>query len=178
MEEKLDGKIYKITNLTNNKVYIGQTICDLKKRWIKHCSKSGCHAIRNAINKYGKNSFTIEKIDESNNFNDLNKKEIYWIEKNNSMCPNGYNLRKGGNRSPISEKTKEKIANTLRGRKRPESLRKKLSIARKGNSSRLGTGKKVYCVTNNTTYKSVKNISHNSVGNILSLYILISSVTV
>ena len=33
------GKIYKITNNINNKIYIGQTKQSLNERWYKHCSK-------------------------------------------------------------------------------------------------------------------------------------------
>lgn len=31
--------VYKITNKLNNKVYIGQTINKVKRRWQAHCSK-------------------------------------------------------------------------------------------------------------------------------------------
>ena len=34
----MKGKIYKITNKINGKVYIGQTIQNLKDRFNRHCS--------------------------------------------------------------------------------------------------------------------------------------------
>lgn len=33
--------IYKITNTINGKIYIGQTICSLSKRWYEHCWHAG-----------------------------------------------------------------------------------------------------------------------------------------
>ena len=65
------GKIYKITNKINGKIYIGQTVKSLKERFQKHCwgttEKDSYHlnmAIKKAIRKYGKQNFTIELIEE------------------------------------------------------------------------------------------------------------------
>ena len=54
------GKIYKITNLVNSKIYIGQTIRSLKERFRQHIYKQGCTYLHNAILKYGKENFKIE----------------------------------------------------------------------------------------------------------------------
>ena len=91
-------KIYKITNLLNNKVYIGQTKNSLSKRFREHCStKSFCLKLRNAIQKYGKENFTIEKIDEDTTKLGINTKEIHYISIFNSTDDNfGYNIQKGG----------------------------------------------------------------------------------
>lgn len=89
--------IYKITNKINNKSYIGQTVGCLKKRWSKHCSeKSKCIILKNAIKKYGKDNFIIEEIDGANFQSELNYKEWLLIHKFNSLWPNGYNIKKGG----------------------------------------------------------------------------------
>ena len=53
------GMIYKITNTVNDKVYIGQTIQQLKRRWNQHCcySKfSDVHLYR-AMRAYGIDKF-------------------------------------------------------------------------------------------------------------------------
>jgi group I intron endonuclease len=75
--------IYKITNNINNKVYIGQTIETIKKRWSRHtwkCTiKRNAMAITNAIIKYGKENFIIEQIDIAKSIEELNEKEIYYI---------------------------------------------------------------------------------------------------
>ena len=93
------GVIYKITNQVNNKVYIGQTIQNLKDRWYRHCGYSGSKGeqnmiIKKAIHKYGKENFNI-KILEICDSVELNEKEKYWISKYNSY-KNGYNATKGG----------------------------------------------------------------------------------
>lgn len=36
----MKGKIYKITNKINNKIYIGQTTCTIKERFQKHCQNA------------------------------------------------------------------------------------------------------------------------------------------
>lgn len=90
--------IYKITNKTNEKNYIGLTTRTLNERKIEHLSDSRCGsecAIHRAIRKYGEESFIWEVIDESDNAHELNEKEIYWIEKYDSYNT-GYNENKGG----------------------------------------------------------------------------------
>mgnify|MGYP003415896946 FL=1 len=76
--------IYKITNIQNNKVYIGQSIRPVNQRFRRHIND----AINNkldtyfarAIRKYGKDNFYIKIIDKADNQEELNLKEIYWIK--------------------------------------------------------------------------------------------------
>lgn len=93
--------IYKITNNINGKSYIGQSI-DIKKRWREHKSasfnknsKDYDMVIHRAIRKYGKENFSFEILEECNK-EELNKKEIEWIEKYDSTNK-GYNVSLGGN---------------------------------------------------------------------------------
>jgi hypothetical protein len=82
-------EIYKITNLINNKIYIGKDVsCD------KNYYGSGVF-IKKAIIKYGKENFTKEIIDTCYNYNELSVKEKYWIEfyKNKQLL---YNITEGG----------------------------------------------------------------------------------
>jgi group I intron endonuclease len=95
--------IYKITNLLNNKIYIGKTTRKLNARRLEHLSDSRVGSklpIHNAIRKYGENNFSFEVIDEANTQEELNDKEVYWIKKYNSYIhwnnSNGYNLSIGG----------------------------------------------------------------------------------
>jgi len=131
------GYIYKITNKVDGKIYIGQTIQILEYRWRKHRNvRSNCCYLKRAFNKYGIDNFEFKLIcicfDE-----DLNKYEIQYMEKYNSMVPNGYNLRKGGNSGKHHEETKKKISNTLKtthyqiGKPISEEIKKKISIALK-----------------------------------------------
>jgi group I intron endonuclease len=128
--------IYKITNSINDKVYIGQTVESLKKRWNRHtwvCTiKRNAMAITNAIVKYGKENFIIEEIDKADDIEELNEKEIYYINLYKSISPNGYNLTTGGNNKRLSEETKRKISESNKGRKTSDETRKKLSDSHKG----------------------------------------------
>lgn len=93
--------VYKITNILNNKVYIGQAK-DVKKRFQEHM-KCGlgidCPAnnkLYDAMKKDGLENFTFEVLEECP-AEDLNKKEKYYIEFYNSVSW-GYNSQHG-NRS-------------------------------------------------------------------------------
>ena len=95
------GYIYKITNLVNNKIYIGQTIHTLEYRFKQHINKSGCTKLHNAIVKYGKENFIIEEIEKVPQ-NILDEREIYWISYYDSTNRKlGYNILKGGKLGPL-----------------------------------------------------------------------------
>lgn len=112
-------KIYKITNAVNGKVYIGQTKGSIRSRFTQHCRPDNpCVALRNAINKYGKNCFFIEVIDTAINDKELDKKEIFWIKQYRSTDNKyGYNIAAGGN---VTAKTKRVVC--LDTRKKYDSI--------------------------------------------------------
>ena len=100
MSEKICG-IYKITNLVNGKVYIGQSQ-DIYSRWKEHKyarNKRECFALYGAFKKYGLDNFSFEIV-ECCPFEQLNEKEIYYIAQYHSYVgdtkSNGYNMTKGG----------------------------------------------------------------------------------
>lgn len=113
--------IYKIENLINGKIYIGQAI-DIEKRWEyhktylrhnKHCNKY----LQRAWNKYEEENFKFEVIEECSE-ELLNEKEIYWIDYYNALYnKSGYNLTVGGK--------------STFGYKHIKETRKKLSIINK-----------------------------------------------
>ena len=119
--------IYKITNLINNKIYIGQTVRDVRYRWNFH-KACGISAIGLAIKKYGIENFTFEVIDTAANVEELNKKEVDFISQYNSVAPFGYNLELGGLNHQVSEVTKEKMRKAKQGKttskKQKEVVRK------------------------------------------------------
>ena len=82
--------IYKITNLINNKVYIGRSI-HIEQRWKEHCRPSAHSIIGTAIKAYGQDNFNFEVIEECSPW-DLEAKEKRWIEFYNCFIPNGYNV--------------------------------------------------------------------------------------
>ena len=126
--------IYKITNIINNKIYIGQSIKPIEKRLKRHIYDAinnvlNTHFAR-AIRKYGPNNFVIEQIDTAETQYELNLKEQYYIIKYDSIN-NGYNetdalYKCGGNTYLNKSKSemndiKEKIRNTKLGSKNPNS---------------------------------------------------------
>lgn len=93
------GKIYLIFNDVNDKVYVGQTIQSLNKRFNGHCCYSKTDRsvnmyIKRAIHKYGRDKFHIKLIEECP-IKELSKREKYWINYYDSYN-NGYNLTLGG----------------------------------------------------------------------------------
>ena len=90
------GYIYKITNLINNKVYIGKTERTVQERWVEHKKKASQLdlPLYRAMQKYGIDSFNIESIEECDN-KEIDKRENYWIKFYNS-CEKGYNCSLGG----------------------------------------------------------------------------------
>jgi len=102
--------IYKITNIINNKVYIGQSKdIDTRLRGHKSTLKANTHFnihLQRAYNKYGINSFTYD-IQEECSEDVINNRESYWIEFYNSMDRfHGYNIDYGGNKDVMSEEHK------------------------------------------------------------------------
>lgn len=92
-------KIYKITNIVNKKVYIGQTSKSIKKRWSEHKANAGKDEtyFHHAIAKYGSDNFTIEEIDSCDTKYEADKLEAFWISFFNSNDRKyGYNRTAGG----------------------------------------------------------------------------------
>lgn len=125
-------EIYKITNIINGKIYIGQTIRPVAYRFNRHINdainnKLDTHFAR-AIRKYGPDKWELQIIDNAETQDELNQKEQYWIRFYNSV-EEGYNetdaINKcGGNtyQSKTEEEMgviKEKIRQTKIGYKNP-----------------------------------------------------------
>lgn len=118
--------IYKATNIINNKIYIGQTVNDLKVRRKHHenahlypsCQNRSTIFTR-AIAKHGKENFTWEVIDKADSLEELNQKEEYWIEYYESVYTSnkGYNIKFGGDNHLHSERTKQLISEAQIGEK-------------------------------------------------------------
>lgn len=93
------GFIYKITNLINNKIYIGQTIKTVEKRFNQHKNNYikpyfSQIVLYKAMKKYGIDNFSCEEIEEVEN-KQLDEREKYWIKHYNSYY-DGYNSTIGG----------------------------------------------------------------------------------
>lgn len=89
--------IYLVTNKVNGKKYVGQTIRPVLERWRDHCRLDKGNYFHRAIQKYGSDNFEIQIIDTATSGEELDEKEIYWIQKLNTLVPRGYNIKPGGN---------------------------------------------------------------------------------
>ena len=111
------GVIYKIINNINQKLYIGQTT-DFKGRIRQHKrARSEYSLLHRAIRKHKWHNFSVIKLHENIPFKDLEWLEKHCILIYNTLAPNGYNLKYGGDRGLASEETKRKIRDATRGEK-------------------------------------------------------------
>lgn len=133
------GSIYKITNIVNNKVLIGQSAY-LKARWrhYKYLLRRNKYLnkyLQRAWNKYGEANFRFDVILQCP-FEELDRSEIDMIKKYNSTDRNfGYNINAGGHRSSHTEETKQKIREWNLGRKMSAEAKLKMSLANRGKNN-------------------------------------------
>lgn len=146
--------IYKITNLVNGKMYVGQTIHTLEKRKSEHIRDSQRYdlLLYRAMNKYGFENFKFEIIkDNIQTQEDLNYWEKYYIKKFKTFEDRniGYNMTEGGEISPMkselvkiihqekvcSKENREKISKTMKRLRQEKGFSKetraKLSMSAK-----------------------------------------------
>ena len=122
------GYIYKTTDLTNNKIYIGQKKSNifLKEKYVgsgllikkikAKCKKDGIPL---------EERFKVELVEWCSSRQDINIREPYWIRYYNSTDPNiGYNIAPGGaDGGPLylghkhSEETKRRMSENRIGTK-------------------------------------------------------------
>jgi group I intron endonuclease len=142
--------IYKITNLINNKIYIGQTY-SIRERWYRYRSSvkrevdSSMMIVRSMI-KHGIENFKIEEIEKCKNRNESNIREKYYIELYDARNTNvGYNIALGGDSQWQSAEIITKIqegrrkyfelhGNPRKGVPLSEEHKKAISIASMGKS--------------------------------------------
>ena len=120
-------EIYKITNLTNGKIYVGQAVSHIlnhkryrpyghEGRFRCHISeafstkKNQSHYLNNAIRKYGVADFVVDLIEYCEIIN-ADERETHYIKELNSLFPNGYNLKNGGSVFTHSDESKKRVSN-------------------------------------------------------------------
>lgn len=130
------GYIYKTTNLINGKIYIGQH--RYEKGGIDETYIGSGKLLRKAIEKYGLKNFKCEIIDEAQNKEELDKKEIKWIAWYRNQGIELYNIVDGGTGGntnggkTFSKEWREKISKANKGKIISEEQKKKISEARMG----------------------------------------------
>jgi group I intron endonuclease len=116
------GYIYLIENNINKKKYIGQTIQDdVNKRWNKHRQVNKSYigtCLFNAYKKYSIENFTFKIICICFD-SDIDKFEQEYINKYNTLYPNGYNMIEGGKSRKFTQILKQLISNKLKGENHP-----------------------------------------------------------
>lgn len=117
--------IYKITNILNNKIYIGKhQTTNINDSYFG----SGIALIK-AIRKYGKENFTKEILFVFDNEYDMNQKEKELITEDFIKRNDTYNIGLGGEGGPHflgkthSEKTKQHISEVLLSKSTKENVK-------------------------------------------------------
>jgi len=118
MKNKISG-IYKITNIINNKIYIGQSKdIFLRLRGHKSSLKSNIHFnihLQRSYNKYGFSNFIFDILEECNE-DIINEREKYWINFYNSHNRlYGYNIDFGGDVDVMSDEHKINMSIAKKG---------------------------------------------------------------
>jgi group I intron endonuclease len=130
--------IYKITNLLNGKSYVGQKLTD-KDPLTDNYMGSGLY-VKRSIKKHGLNNFKKEiLIDELTSQFGANIFEEYFIKKEDTLSPNGYNLKSSSLQHCIfSKESKKKMSESAKGKIFSEQTRLRLSKAKLGNQNVKG----------------------------------------
>lgn len=98
----------------NNKQYVGQHVSV-----VYHPVYLGSGTIlQKALKKYGKENFVSEPIDWAESKEELDQKEIWWIEFLGATTnrKHYYNISLGGNGGDLGEEVNKKISKALKGR--------------------------------------------------------------
>lgn len=123
--------IYLTTNLINGKKYIGRDSKNDPKYF-----GSG-HALLRAMKKYGKHNFKKEIIEECASFDELERREEYWLNYydagGSEEFYNMHNHSSGGALGMnITQETRKKLRDLNLGKKLSEETKRKMSESTKG----------------------------------------------
>ncbi len=164
--------IYKITNLINHKVYIGQTTRPIEERMYEYAAQSrkirGNSAIHRSINRYKWKNFTYEILDIAETIDELNEKEKYYIKNFESYNRKyGYNILEGGRNSKPGPETRKKMSEAHKGIKQsPEWIENRIHKAGSMEAQNYGRNKtleeKQYLSENSPKFWQGKNRSEET----------------
>jgi group I intron endonuclease len=123
--------VYLITNIINGKKYIGSS----RKSQIDENYYGSGKAIKDALKKYGKNSFTRDILWQGEG--DARDIESQWLEYFNAKYdPQFYNMTNDARGNGLhKESTKRTVSEKLTGRKFSKEICEKISKAKKGSTT-------------------------------------------
>lgn len=131
--------IYKITNITNSKIYVGSTIRKINRRWNIHKSqlRRGIHGnryLQRSWNKYGENNFQFDILEECDESISIEREQHYKIllKAEYNIAPITESFGKLNKGRKLTEEHKEKIRRGNTGKKMPEWFGKFISSTRSG----------------------------------------------
>ena len=118
------GYIYITTNLLTGKKYIGQhKASTFDNQYIG----SGIYLNR-ALSKYGKTNFSCKILEICETKDELNAREIYWINKFDAVSSeNFYNISTGGTGGNLGYLANKKRSETMTGHFVSEDTKRKMS---------------------------------------------------
>ena len=137
------GIIYKIENMINNKVYIGQTSREGGFDVRYYGGNIGKYTtnkhLKNSIEKYGIENFKIDKEwDYALSKFDLDMKEMFWIEHyGGHESSTTYNEKEGGARGSISEAHRAILSKANKGKTLSEEHKAIIREIGKANKGRI-----------------------------------------
>jgi group I intron endonuclease len=116
--------VYVITNIKNQKRYVGITTKGMAQRWCEHCwlaTSGGKQALYRAMRKHGIDSFLIEQVDVARTLEELFEMERRYILQLGTYTKtgHGYNMTLGGDGVlgfQFSEETKVAMAGAAAAR--------------------------------------------------------------
>jgi len=162
----MNSGIYQIRNLIDNKIYVGSAVDfnNRKKRHLLNLRKQTHHSIllQRAYNKYGSENFVFEVLKECER-EFLYTEEQKYLDDLRPYAPKGYNISElacgcslPGSKNPMygkkgldnpnfgskrTQEQKETLSRALKGIKRSEEMRSKMSAIAK---TRIGAKNPVY----------------------------------
>ncbi|PFA84002.1 GIY-YIG nuclease family protein [Bacillus thuringiensis] len=161
----IQGVIYKIENLANGKVYIGQTRVGYEKRINEHLYglRRNTHKndhLQRAWNKYGEEYFEFSIVEKCK-IEDLDQLEVKWIAHYRNTLV-AYNCESGGNKNKVhSEYSLKKISKASREKwndpKYAKKMRKKLTETHRGKNN--VNAKRIICINTGEIFETMTEAS-------------------
>ena len=144
--------IYSIKHVSSGKEYIGKT-ANVERRWREHKRFVGQSIIHHALKKYGIDAFEFCVVEECTDA-DAGDRERFHITTRDSLVPNGYNLKSGGEGGNHHETSRAKMSRSHKGKIVSAVTRERMRQARLGSLNpffgKLSGGAKPVCLLDHT----------------------------